>query len=104
MKFLFDSRGKHIANLVNGQLHAPGGKNVGHYLEAEDIFIDRRGRYLGELLYEDRLVRRRLSGYGSVNFGIQGDYGNVGNYGSPGKVGAITLPAGYEDIDPKLLR
>ncbi len=32
MKYLFDIQGRHIANLVNGQLHAPTGENIGHLL------------------------------------------------------------------------
>ena len=99
MKFLFDSSGRHIANLVNGQLHAPRGENVGHWMEREQIFIDMRGRYLGQLLGGDRLVRQRNSPYRSVNFGVYGNHGNVGNYGNPGRYGRIALPGGYEDVE-----
>ena len=98
MKYLFNSRGKHIANEVNGQLHTPRGKNIGHYLEKEEIFINMRGRYLGEIVSRDRLMRRRNSPYKSVNFGVYGNYGNAGNYGNPGNHGSIGRPAGYEDI------
>lgn len=98
MKYLFNSRGRHIANFVNGQLHAPGGKNIGHYLEKEAIFIDMRGRYLGEIVNENRLMRQRSSPYKSVNFGVYGNYGNVGNYGNPGNHGSIGSIGGYEDL------
>lgn len=43
MEFLFNSKGQHIANFVNGQLHLPTGVNVGHYMEREKIFIDMNG-------------------------------------------------------------
>ena len=43
MDFLFNSKGKHIANLINGQLHALSGKNIGHLMDNENIFIDMRG-------------------------------------------------------------
>ena len=99
MKYLFNSRGQHIANEVSGQLHSRSGTNVGHYLRNERIFIDMHGRYLGELIYDNRLVHSRNSPYLSVNFGTYGNYGNVGNYGNPGNTGAISLPSGYEDID-----
>ena len=56
MDFLFDSRGKHIANRVGGQLHAPRGSNIGHWMENDAIFIDMRGRYLGEIVQGDRLM------------------------------------------------
>jgi hypothetical protein len=68
-------------------------------MEREQIFIDMRGRYLGELSGEDRLVRQRNSPYRSVNFGVYGNYGNVGNYGNPGRYGRIALPGGYEDVE-----
>lgn len=103
MKYLFNSKGKHIANLVDGQLHARTGKNIGHYLEQEKIFIDMRGRYLGELVHEDRLMRNKSSPYRSVNFGSYGNYGNVGNYGNPGNHGSIGAIGGFEDVPEGLL-
>lgn len=98
MKFLFDSHGKHIANEVNGQLHAPTGKNVGHFIEPDGIFIDMRGRYLGEILFEDRLVYKNSSPHKNTNYGNYGNYGNAGNYGNPGNHGSIGLPGGYRDL------
>jgi hypothetical protein len=99
MTFLFDSRGRHIANLVNKQLHAPHGANIGHYREQEGIFIDMHGRYLGEIVQKSRLLRRRSSGYETTNFGNYGNYGNAGNYGNPGTHGSIGMPGGYDDVD-----
>ena len=56
MKFLFNSRGQHIANEVNGQLHSTSGKNIGHFLEQHKIFIDMEGYYLGQILFENRFM------------------------------------------------
>jgi len=98
MEFLFNSRGQHIANYVNGQLHAPTGQNIGHYMESEKVFIDMSGRYLGEIVQDNRLMYNRSSPYKSVNFGSYGNYGNVGNYGNPGNYGSIGIIGGYEDI------
>lgn len=98
MQYLCNSRGQHIANLVNGQLHAPTGQNIGHYLESQGIFIDMRGRYLGEIVFENRLLLQRNSPHRSVNYGNYGNYGNVGNYGNPGNYGSIGVPGGFEDI------
>ncbi|MBM4273685.1 MAG: hypothetical protein FJ134_04365 [Deltaproteobacteria bacterium] len=99
MKFLFNSRGEHIANEVNGQLHAPTGENIGHFLKQYGIFIDMTGRYLGEIWYGNRLLYNLSSPYRSINFGAYGNYGNVGNYGNPGNYGAIGVPGGHEDVD-----
>ena len=103
MRYLFDSRGEHIANEVNGQLYATTGENVGHFLTQYGIFIDMDGRYLGEIIHGTRLVRNTTSPYRDLNFGNYGNYGNVGNYGDPGNSGIIPLSAGYEDIDPRQL-
>lgn len=104
MKYLFNQKGQHIANLVNGQLHSPRGKNIGHYLEQYNIFIDMHGRYLGEIIHDNRLLYNRSSPYKSVNYGNYGNYGNVGNYGNPGNHGNIGTVAGFEDISPDRLK
>ena len=98
MEYLFNSRGKHIANLVNGQLHAPSGRNIGHFLENRGIFIDMSGRYLGEIVHDNRLMYNRSSPHKSVNYGVYGNYGNVGNYGNPGNYGSIGIIGGYQDV------
>jgi hypothetical protein len=103
VQFLFNSRGQHIANFVNGQLHAPTGQNIGHFMEAQSIFIDMHGKYLGEIVYENRLLYRRNSPHRSVNYGNYGNYGNVGNYGNPGNHGSIGSVGGFEDIPEEQL-
>ena len=100
MQYLFNSRGQHVANFVNGQLHAPTGSNIGHYMENQHIFIDMRGHYLGEIISENRLLYRRNSPHRSSNYGNYGNYGNVGNYGNPGNYGSIGMPSGFEDVPP----
>lgn len=104
MKYLFSNTGEHIANLVNDQLHAPGGENIGHFLPNYGIFISMSGQYLGEIVYDNRLMFNRSSGYRSTNFGAYGNYGNAGNYGNPGNPGNIGLTGGYEDIAADWMR
>lgn len=99
MEYLFNSNGKHIANFVNGQLHSTRGENIGHYLEQYEIFIDMNGRYLGEIVYKDRLMYNQSSQHEYLNYGNYGDYGNVGDYGDPGNYGSIGIVPGYIDID-----
>lgn len=100
MTFLFNSRGQHIANFVNGQLHHPRGRNIGHYLVDHGVFIDMDGRYLGEPYGDDRLIFQKRSPHLRTRFGRYGNYGNVGNYGRPGRMGRISLPYGFEDVNP----
>ena len=38
------------------------------------------GQYLGEVVYQNRLMYNLNSPYRSTNFGNYGNYGNVGNY------------------------
>ncbi|MDQ0204294.1 hypothetical protein [Pectinatus haikarae] len=45
MKDLHDSKGRHIANFISGQLYDVRGKNIGHYIENANIFIDIRQLY-----------------------------------------------------------
>ncbi|WP_211485411.1 hypothetical protein [Corallococcus exiguus] len=98
VKFLFNYSGRHIANLVNDQLHSPTGANIGHYLEGERIFIDMKGRYLGEIVAGDRLLKDRSSPHASANYGNYGNYGNVGNFGNPGNYGSIGRMSSYDDV------
>lgn len=97
MVHLHDSHGKHIANWVNNQLHDVRGKNIGHYLMSERIFVDMRGRYLGEVVGTNRLLYRNNSPYKSVCYGSHGNYGNVGSYGNYGNIGSCSY-AGYSDV------
>jgi hypothetical protein len=98
MTFLFDSRGRHIANEVDGHLHAPSGKNIGHFLSQFGIFIDMEGRYLGEIVQGNRLMCRRHSPHTSANYGTYGDFGNRGDFGTPEDQGTIGMIPDYEDV------
>jgi hypothetical protein len=104
MEYLFNSKGQHIANFVNGHLHSPQGQNIGHFLEREGIFIDMRGRYLGEIVQGNRLMRSRNSVHRSVNYGSYGNIGSVGSYGSPGNYGSIGTISGFEDVVAEWLK
>lgn len=99
MNYLCNSHGQHIANEVNGQLHAPTGENIGHFLKDYGFFIDMSGRYLGEIVNQNRLLLNTSCPYTSTNFGVYGNYGNVGNYGNPGNFGSIGVIGGFKDIE-----
>lgn len=97
-RFLFNSKGVHIANFVSGQLHAPHGPNIGHFLPDKQIFIDMSGLYLGEVLLDDRLLFNKQSAHKSVNYGVLGNHGNIRNHGNPGIRSVIWIPGGFEDV------
>ena len=90
MKYLFDSTGKHIANEVDGQLHALDGRNIGHFLIQQRIFVDMSGRYLGHVVAGNRLMSSTASALQAVRFGRLGNVGNAGSYGNPGNAGDVT--------------
>ena len=96
--FLFGISGKHVASWVDEQLYAPSGKNIGHYLSDLEIFIDMNGNYLGEIIFDDRLVHDMNSPYKSQNFGILGDFGNI-NLGNPGSYAPLSLASNYTEIN-----
>jgi len=98
MKFLFNSLGDHIVIERNGQLYAPSGKNIGHYIESKKIFIDMKGFYLGEIVATNRLLYRIDNAYINTCFGAYGDYENIGNYGNRWNCGSIGQVSGFEDI------
>jgi|SRR5690242_16013653 len=98
MRPLYDSRGTHIANAVNDQLHSPSGANIGHFLKHEAIFVDMRGRYLGEIVMGNRLMRSRKSKYVGVNFGSRGNCGNAAYVGTRSSVARVWQVADHEDI------
>lgn len=53
---LYNSAGFDIANIVNGQLHAVRGENIGHPASSGGFFIDMQGHYLGEIINDMRLL------------------------------------------------
>jgi hypothetical protein len=101
MRLLFDSHGAFIASDECGRLHALSGANVGHYLSREKVFIDQRGRYLGEVVRGNRLLDNLRSPYRDVGFAVPGVYNGSGTVGNPGNAGAVGPIEGYEDIRPE---
>ncbi len=104
MRYLFNSQGQHVANSINQRLYAPNGKNIGHFVEKENVFIDLKGRYLGELVQDNRLLYNSAAAIKNSNLGLYGDHGSIGNYGDPGNYGRIGLVAGFQDVDSPWLK
>lgn len=98
MQRLFDSHGKHIANCMSGKLHSPAGRHIGRLVKDRNVFVDVHGKYLGEIIRDNRLLYRRNSPHRSMNIGSLGNAGSIGNFGNPGTIGSIGSVSGYEDI------
>ncbi|MFQ3871525.1 hypothetical protein ABLV94_13150 [Staphylococcus sp. Mo2-7] len=99
MKYLFDSKGNHIANVINDNLFSVKGINIGHCVTDLNIFIDIYGKYIGEIIYEDRLMYNKSSPFKNKKFGIYGETSNGGIYGIPRGRHSIGNITGYTDTN-----
>ena len=101
MDVYFNSRGHHIATLVNRQLYNRRGHNIGQYLPQYGVFIDRQGRYLGEIVQHDRLLYNLVSPHCTAHFGTQQrSAGRIGSVGDVGRREPIARVRGYMDLTP----
>ena len=92
-RWLYSSRGEPIA-FVNGEdVFSSSGRYVGR-LDGNEVW---HGRYIGEVVDDDRFLRRR--GKGGVDRGRGGIPGSPGVPGRPGNKGGHGLPGSYEDIE-----
>jgi hypothetical protein len=98
MRYLFDSKGRHIANLVEDQIFTASGAHVGHWLAHLEIFIDLDGRYLGELFHEDRLLYYEHSRHREAVYGDLGGDRDVAGSGSLEGRSRILMPCGCADV------
>ena len=103
MQLFFDSQGSFIASEEGGRLHSRSGDNIGHFQTRERVFIDRSGRYLGEVVLGNRLMDNRRSQFREVGFAVPGTYSSIGALGDPGSAGPVAAGAGYADIPPARL-
>lgn len=98
MQYLFNSKGQHIANLRQEKLYAPTGENIGHYLEKEKIVIDVKGRYLGEIIQDNRLVVNPVSPLRYSQHAALGNHGQGGQFGYAGQHGQLNFGQAYQDV------
>lgn len=98
MQYLFNTKGMHIANLIYAKLYAPTGEHIGHYLEKEKIVIDIKGRYLGEIIQQDRLLSNQVSPLRYSQHPALGNHGAVGQYGQAGQSGHFNMGQAYQDV------
>lgn len=104
MEHLFNCQDQHIADLAGSRLQVQTDENIGHHLADPGISIDSSGRYLGEIVYGNRLMYYNASCYKTTSSGIDGNCGNAGNYGNPGYHGSIGATGGYSNIEALWMR
>ena len=92
-RWLYSSRGEPIA-FVHGEAVF---SSTGHFLGRFDGNEVWHGKYVGEVIDDDRFLRRR--GKDNVNRGRGGTPGSPGVPGRPGNKGDHGLPGNYEDVE-----
>ena len=99
---LYNSDGQHIANLDSSQLYSVSGRHVGAYIDDAGIFIDLHGRYLGEIVQNDRLLEDPDSHFRERTFPAPTMRDTIAT--SPGTAKPrITMPERYVDVDQRKL-
>jgi hypothetical protein len=94
---LFNSQGVHIAYAQNNALFQPDGTRVGSFTDAEQVFFNRDGNYIGEIYLGEYLLRNDNSPHRGRHFP------SIGWGGRPGVRHAanrrrISLPPGWSNV------
>jgi hypothetical protein len=95
---LFNSRGEHIAVFANENLYAPSGKHLGRWSDDLQVFLSRKGNYLGAVGYENRLVRDKNWQFRNVNFGDRGNEGDRAGWTHRPDIEPVVMDAWLEDV------
>lgn len=96
--YLYNSHGNNVANLINNRLYSIKGDNIGYFIEHLNFFANLDGVYIGEIIFNNRLMFRIENPYLGNNYGDRGNSGNIGDLGNPGNIGFIGDIPGYRDI------
>jgi hypothetical protein len=96
---LYNSQGEHVATCFLGYIYDPEGKNLGRYEADFECFVDRAGRYLGQVYDGNRLVREPTFRYANFNFGDRGNEGHRAGWGRTPDIERTTFPATLEDVN-----
>ena len=102
MIHLYDSEGQHIATLDSSQLYGVSGRHVGAYIDDAGVFVDLRGRYLGEIYQNDRLLNHHTSPFHNRSFPAPPERATIAKVSGTAQP-RITMPGGYADVDQRKL-
>lgn len=95
---LYSSSGEHIAVAYKNYLYDPEGKNLGRYQDDFECFVDRSGRYLGQVYEGNRLVKDHNFRYSQFNFGDKGNEGDRAGWGRTPDIERVLLPTHLDDV------
>lgn len=96
---LYDSSGRNIAVAYKGALFTPDGECIGRYMEEFQVFLDKRGWYLGHIVDENRLACERGWAFRHLNFGDRGNEGNHTGWGTSADISRTCFDYGFDDVN-----
>lgn len=99
MKYLYDSKGNHIANFLNDTLHTLSGENIAQYLSNYEVFFDMKGYYLGEIIQNYYLMYNKNSPCKDMRFEVYKDNGNIGSYEKRIMRESVNFSKSYKDVE-----
>lgn len=97
-KPLFNSKGEHIAVETGGHLYAPSGKYVGYWSADMEAYISKEGRYLGQIVEDNRLGADPTWRFRHLTF-TKGYEGDRAGWDRVADVNRVFLPYGFEDVE-----
>jgi len=95
---LRNSKGKHIATQVGRLLYTPSGRYLASWLEDLEVFVDKRGWYIGRIIDDNRLERETNWKFRNINFGKQSSAGDLPGWNSQPDIDYFQLSPGCEDV------
>jgi hypothetical protein len=98
MEYFFNYSGKNIAIALDKQLYTPQGNHIGRYVPGQNIYVDLKGNYLGQVPFANRLLRSEIYSFDGINFGEIESFGNIGDIGVVGHGGSIEPIEGFSNI------
>lgn len=99
---LFNSFGYHVATVYEGNIYTPEGKNLGRFEEELGVFLSLNGRYMGQIVEENRLALDTNWQFRHISFGLLGDSGSRAGWGRQADIGRCVLPKDFEDVKLEL--
>jgi len=95
---LYNCNGEHIATAFHNYIFTPEGKNLGRYQADFECFVDRTGKYMGQIYEGNRLVRDPNFKYASFNFGDKGNEGDRAGWGKTPDIERTMLPIHLDHV------
>lgn len=95
---LYNSKGEHVAMEIDGHLYSPNGKYAGYWSQDMEAYISKEGRYLGQVVEENRLGADPNWQFRHLTFS-KGYEGDRAGWSRQADIHRVFLPYGFEDVE-----